>query len=81
MEAGIHQSPLWQSVVAELALFDEMQLVLADLLLAELLGRLIEVFGEPSDTRDVGMCGSLRVIAELEFLKHLFRSWVTGTSL
>ena len=55
----------------ELALFDEVQLVLADVLPAELLGRAMEVFGEPPDTRDIGVCGSLRVITELEFLKHL----------
>lgn len=56
----------------ELALFDEVQLVLAYVLPAELLGRVMEVFGESPDTRDIGVCGSLRVIAELEFLKHHF---------
>jgi hypothetical protein len=56
----------------KLALIDEVQLVLADVLRAQLLGRVMEVFGEPPDTRDIGMCGSLRVITELEFLKHLF---------
>jgi hypothetical protein len=30
----------------------------------------VEVFGESSDRAEVRSCGSLRVITELEFLKH-----------
>src|SRR5215469_5929213 len=47
----------------ELALFDEVQLVLPNLLGTEFLRRLMEVFGEPPDTTDIGMCGSVGVIA------------------
>jgi hypothetical protein len=47
-------------------------LIFPDVLGAELVRRGMEELGEPPDRTDVGTCGSLRVIAALEFLEHLF---------
>ena len=49
-----------------------MQLVLPDLQWAEKIGRTVEVRGEPPDSVDVRVCGSLGVIAALEFLERHF---------
>jgi hypothetical protein len=56
----------------ELALLDEMQLVLAEVFASELIGRPMEVFSELPDRRNIGICGSLRVITALELFEHLF---------
>ena len=56
----------------ELALLDEVQLVLADVFASELVGRPMEVFSEPPDRRDISSCDSLRVITALELFEHLF---------
>jgi len=31
-----------------------------------------QVLGEVTDNPDIGFCGTMRVIAKLEFLQHLF---------
>ncbi len=49
-----------------------MQLVLPDLQRAKLIGRTVEVRGEPRDRVSVRPCGSLGVIAALEFLERHF---------
>ena len=51
---------------------DQVNLISADMLGAELIGRAVEVFGEPANGADIDMCGSLGVIPALEFLEHPF---------
>src|ERR1043165_5361076 len=56
----------------ELALLHEVQLILANMIAVELVGRAVKVLGETPDRADVGDCGSLRVIATFEFLERPF---------
>src|SRR5215831_13909396 len=56
----------------EFALLHEVQLILADMVAVELVRRPAKVLGETPDRADVGNCGSLRVIAALEFLERPF---------
>ena len=49
---------------------EQVRLVLSDLLRSELLG-LQKMLGELTDDSNVGCCGTMRVIAALEFLHHL----------
>jgi hypothetical protein len=56
----------------QLALSEEIDLVLPDMLDAEPVWRAVEVGGEPPDGTDVSTCGSLGVITALEFLEHPF---------
>jgi hypothetical protein len=49
---------------------NEMKLVLPNLLRPQLIGRAVEICGEPSDGADIGACGSLRVISTFEFLER-----------
>jgi hypothetical protein len=51
-------------------LLDQVELILADLLRAELLRRSVKVLGETPDSADVGKYGSLRVITALEFIEQ-----------
>jgi len=51
---------------------EQMRLVVADVVEAELLGGAVEVFGELLDTQQVGSSGSLGVITTLEFIEHRF---------
>jgi hypothetical protein len=48
------------------------ELVLADVLEAEFFRGAVEVVGEPPDSRDIGMCGSVRVIAALDLFEQPF---------
>jgi hypothetical protein len=48
----------------------QMNLVLANFLRAQLVRRTMEICSEPSDGADIGACGSLGVIATLEFLER-----------
>jgi hypothetical protein len=56
----------------QLLLFEQVDLVLADMLDAELIGRAVKTLGELPDGADVSACGSLGVVTALEFLKYLF---------
>src|SRR5215831_4791241 len=56
----------------ELAFLHEVQLILADVVAVELVGRAVEVLGETPNRAGVGDCGSLRVIATFEFLERPF---------
>src|SRR5215472_7996612 len=49
-----------------------MQLVLPNLQRTELIGRTVKVRSEPPDSVNIGACGSLGVIAALEFLERHF---------
>src|ERR1035438_6483142 len=49
-----------------------MQLILPNLQRAELIGRPVKVRGEPTDSVNVRLYGSLGVIAALEFLERHF---------
>ena len=48
----------------------EVEQVLAELLLGDLIGRLVEVGGEPLDGADVSFLSSLGESGELEILVH-----------
>src|SRR5215471_3731372 len=56
----------------QFALLHEVQLILADVIAVELVGRAVEVLGETPDRANVGNCGSLRVVATLEFVERHF---------
>ena len=56
----------------QFTLLEKIDLILADLLDAESLGRAVEVSGETANRADLGACGSLGVITALEFLEHPF---------
>jgi hypothetical protein len=70
-EAQGHQ-PLRHCVRGQFSLAEELCLVLADVLLAQLVRRTLEVPCKIFDSADVGSCCTLRVIATLEFLQHHF---------
>jgi hypothetical protein len=48
-----------------------MDLAQTDMLDPELTGRAVEIFREPSNGAVARTCGSLGVIAAIQFLKHL----------
>jgi hypothetical protein len=48
-----------------------MSLKLPDMLGAEFVGRLVEMLREVADDTNVGGCGTMGVIATLEFFQHL----------
>src|SRR5215471_10239962 len=56
----------------EFALLHQVQLILADMVAVELVGRPAKVLGETANRADIGDCGSLRVIPTLEFLERPF---------
>jgi len=56
-------------------LLETVELVLSDVLDAELFRRAMEVFGEPPDSRHIGMCGSLGVITALDLFEQPFAKW------
>jgi hypothetical protein len=56
----------------QLALFDQMRLILSDFVQAELIGWLVEVLGKIADDRQIRPRCILRVITTLEFLQHHF---------
>ena len=57
---------------SQLARFDQMHLILPDLVQAELIGRLVEVLGKIADDLQIRPRCILRVITTLEFLQHHF---------
>ena len=52
-------------------ILDQMKLILPDVLAVEQRGRTMEVLCEAPNGTDVGTCGSLKIIAALEFVEHL----------
>jgi len=60
------------AVGCQLLLFEKVDLVLPDMLNAELIGRAAEILRKLPDGANVSTCGSLRVVTALEFLEHLF---------
>jgi hypothetical protein len=46
----------------ELVHLDQVQLILSDVFATELVGRAVEIFGEPPDRTDVCLCGSSGVV-------------------
>ena len=54
----------------EFPLAQQVGLVLAQVLLVQLVGRRVEVFGEPFDGVDVILYSGCSVVPTLEFLQH-----------
>ena len=55
---------------ADPALFDQVRLIVPDLVRPHLIRRLAEVLGEAGHRPQIGPCCSLRIITTLEFLQH-----------
>jgi hypothetical protein len=55
---------------SQLALTKQVELVLADVFRAKLIGSTMEVFGKLLDREQLGFCGSRGIVATLEFFEH-----------
>ena len=54
----------------QLPLTKQVQLVLADMLRAKMVGTTMKVFGKLLDRKQIGFCGARGVVATLEFFEH-----------
>lgn len=66
---------LTQGAVGDFELFDEVDLVVSDVLERELVGGLSVVLGEPCDIADVGSDGVGREVSDAEIFEHSLSEW------